>query len=76
MGSLGTTGLINILITLVFIVISWWALQTFKFDLFVKKHNSAQSKVLQILLSVALGHQVAQFFIDYLAWSLMLKQLL
>jgi uncharacterized integral membrane protein (TIGR02327 family) len=76
MGSLGTTGLINILVSLVSILVSWWALQVFKFDLFVKRQTSAQAKVLQILLSIALGHEVAKFFMDYLGWSLMLKELL
>lgn len=74
--SFGATGLINIVLSLIFIAVSWWAIQTFKFDLFVKDHKGPQAKVLQILLSIALGHGVARFFMDYLGWSLMLKQLL
>ncbi|HJV45989.1 MAG TPA: DUF1146 family protein [Bacillota bacterium] len=73
---MGANGLINILLSLVFITLSWWALQAFRFDLFVKDHKGAKSKVLQILAAVALGHSVAKFFMDYLGWSLMLKQLL
>lgn len=71
----GATGLINILLSLVFITLSWWAVQSFRLDLFVKDYKSPQAKVLQILVSVALGHSVAKFFMDYLGWSLMLKQL-
>ncbi|RXT04381.1 DUF1146 family protein [Ammoniphilus sp. CFH 90114] len=72
---LGSTGLINIFLSLIFISISWWAIQCFRLDLFVKDYKSAQVKALQILLSIALGHGVARFFMDYLGWSMMLKQL-
>lgn len=73
--NLGSTGLINIFLSLVFIWISWWAIQCFRLDLFVKDYKSPQVKALQILVSVALGHGVARFFMDYLGWSMMLKQL-
>ena len=72
---LGSTGLINIFLSLVFIALSWWAIQGFRFDLFCKDLKGPQTKVLQILVSIALGHSVARFFMDYLGWSLMLKQL-
>ncbi len=73
--SFGATGLINIILSLVFIALSWWAIQSFRFDLFFKDIKSPQTKILQIMLSIALGHSVAQFFMDYLGWSIMLKQL-
>lgn len=69
------SGMIYILIVLVCIALSWWGLQQFRFDLFVKNPRSIQSKLLQIFLSLALGYQVARFFIDYFNWSAMLKGL-
>jgi len=74
--SLGTTGLINIVISLIFIALSWWAIQAFRLDVFVKNYKSPQTKVLMMLLSIALGHGVARFFMDYLGWSIMLNQLM
>lgn len=71
-----TIAVINILISIVFIALSWWALQAFRFDLFVVKPDSAQAKLLQILLAIFIGYGVARFFMDYLGWSLMLKELL
>lgn len=73
--SMGVTGLVNIVVSLALIALSWWALQSFRFDLFVKDHKSSQAKLLQILLSLALGHGVARFFMDYLGWSSMLRYL-
>ncbi|MFY0544210.1 DUF1146 family protein [Brevibacillus sp. H7] len=69
------SAVLNIVLSVVFIGVSWWALQAFRFDLFVKKPDSAQAKLLQILLSIFIGYGVARFFMEYLGWSLMLKDL-
>ncbi|WP_134683439.1 DUF1146 family protein [Brevibacillus migulae] len=67
--------LITIVVSILCIGLSWWALQAFRFDLFTKKVDSAQSKLLQILLSIFIGHGVAQFFLEYLSSSLLLGNL-
>jgi len=67
--------LLNIVITILAIGLSWWALQAFRFDLFVKKPDSAQAKLLQIFLSIFLGNGVARFFMEYLSSSLLLRDL-
>lgn len=71
--TLGVTAIFNMLLTLVLIFFSWWALQAFKFDLFIRNVNSPQAKILQLLLAVFIGHGVANFFIQYLNWTTMLK---
>jgi len=68
-------GAVNIIITLLCIWASWWALQSFRFDVFVRDPKGARAKVLLILFSVMLGHAAARFVIDYLEWSLTLKGL-
>jgi uncharacterized integral membrane protein (TIGR02327 family) len=65
--------IVYIVIYLLCIALSWWALQEFRFDLFLKKPRSAAAKLLQILLSIALGHLVASFFVQYLNLSMGLK---
>jgi len=74
--SMGLNGLLNIFIVLLCIAVSWWALQELQLEKMLKKPKSVQSKVLQILLSVALGYQIAKFFIDYFLWSSLLKGML
>jgi uncharacterized integral membrane protein (TIGR02327 family) len=71
--SFGQQALVHIMIHLIFLVVTWWALQAFKFDLFVKNINSAQSKTLMILLTIAISYLVSSFFLDYLNMSTMLK---
>ncbi len=72
---LGYTGLIGILISITCIAITWWALQIFRFDLFTYNPKSPQAKALQIILSIIIGYQLAQFLIDYLGWSMNIKNL-
>ncbi|WP_202079587.1 DUF1146 family protein [Caldalkalibacillus salinus] len=69
MASIGFTALLNMVLTIVLIVVSWWALQTVRFDLFLTSVSNAQAKILHVLLAVWIGHGVAQFFIAYIDWT-------
>jgi len=71
--SVGFIGLTYLVIVLSCIVVSWWVLQTFRFDAFCRNPKGIQAKLLQILLSIALGYQVAKFIMDYIQWSMQLK---
>ncbi|AOZ93210.1 DUF1146 family protein [Paenibacillus crassostreae] len=66
-------GLVSIVISLICIWLSWWALQNLKLDLLIRNPQGAQGKLLQVLLSIVLGRFVAGFILDYLNWSQMLK---
>jgi uncharacterized integral membrane protein (TIGR02327 family) len=67
-------GMINIALSLICIGLSFWALQVFRFDLFISNPKGAQSKLLQIFLSIFIGHGVASFFMDYFGWTQLLQQ--
>jgi uncharacterized integral membrane protein (TIGR02327 family) len=67
--------LLNIVISITCIGLSWWGLQAVRFDIFTKKADSAQTKLLQILLSILIGNGVARFFMEYLSSSLLLGNL-
>lgn len=73
--SFGQQAILHIIVHILFIAITWWALQAFKFDLFVKNPQSAQAKTLMILLTIAISYLVSSFFLNYLNWSTMLKYL-
>lgn len=69
------TGVVNIVITVLCIWLAWWALQTFRFDVFMRDPKGARAKMLMVLISIVLGHAVARFVIDYLQWSMLLGNL-
>lgn len=68
-------GLLNILVYLLFIGLSWWTLQEVRFDVLLRRPKSPQSKLLQIFLSIALGYQLGNFFMSYLQYSLGLQRI-
>ncbi|GGH64611.1 putative integral membrane protein (TIGR02327 family) [Paenibacillus sp. JGP012] len=73
--TLSTNSLISMVVSLLCIAISWWALQNLKLDLVIRQPKGAQGRLLHLLLAIILGHAVAGFVIDYLSWTQMLKNL-
>lgn len=66
---LGWTGAVQMLITLLCITVTWWALQNVKLDLFIRHSQSLQSKMIHLIIAVLVGRAMAQFFIDYWGWT-------
>jgi uncharacterized integral membrane protein (TIGR02327 family) len=71
--SVGIGGLTGIIVSLICIAISWWALQNLKLDLIIRNPKGPQGKLLQLLLAVVLGHFVAAFVLDYWGYTQMLR---
>ncbi|MBR2565070.1 MAG: DUF1146 family protein [Paenibacillus sp.] len=73
--TLSANSLISMVVSLLCIAISWWALQNLKLDLVIRQPRGAQGRLLHLLLAIILGHAVAGFVIDYLSWTQMLRNL-
>ncbi|WP_413305350.1 DUF1146 family protein [Bacillus sp. 1P10SD] len=65
----GQLALVSILSHLVFIAISWWALQAIRLDKLIRPNHVFQARLLYILLAIFIGSSVSNFFLDYLQWS-------
>lgn len=72
----GQQAFISILSHLLFIGITWWALQALHFDKLLRVNRVIQARLLYILLTVAIGSSVSNFFLDYLLWSQQLPLLI
>ncbi|HET7657038.1 MAG TPA: DUF1146 family protein [Bacillales bacterium] len=72
---IGTQALLFLVVNLFFIVVTWWALQSFRFDLFFKDPNSARAKTMMLLITITIGSVVGNFFFHYLYQSLRLTYL-
>jgi|GEM_PF-878651 len=72
--SIGVNALINICLSLLCIVFSWQILINFRFEEWMRVKKPIYAKLLLIMLSIVLGHQLAMFFIDYLGWSRLISQ--
>jgi uncharacterized integral membrane protein (TIGR02327 family) len=72
----GQIAVLSILSHIVFISISWWALQSVRLDQLLKPNRVFQARLLYILLAIIIGSSVSNFFLDYLQWSQQLPLLL
>ncbi|RAK20424.1 putative integral membrane protein (TIGR02327 family) [Anoxybacillus vitaminiphilus] len=69
MESFGYQALVNILSHLVFIALTWWTLQGVHIEKILKPNRVVQARLFYILLTLAIGSTVSNFFLDYLSWS-------
>jgi uncharacterized integral membrane protein (TIGR02327 family) len=65
----GQIAVLSILSHLIFITISWWALQAIRLEKLLKPNHVFQARLLYILLAIFVGSSVSNFFLDYLQWS-------
>lgn len=72
---IGTQALLFLVVNLFFIVGTWWALQSFRFDVFFKNPNGSRAKVMMLLITITIGSIVGNFFFNYLYQSLRLNYL-
>ncbi|MRX74136.1 DUF1146 domain-containing protein [Bacillus lacus] len=69
MADFGQQALLSILVHLVFIFITWWALQAINIEKAIKRGRVVQTRVLLILVTIAIASLVSNFFLNYLLWS-------
>ncbi|KAB7671822.1 DUF1146 family protein [Bacillus sp. B1-b2] len=65
----GQEALLSIIIHIICIALSWWALQSLNFEKFLRKNRVFQARVLYVLLAIVIGSLVSEFLLNYLTWS-------
>ena len=65
----GQQALFGIMAYIFFIGITFYALQAFRLEQLFKKGKVFQIQLIYILLSIAVGSSVADFFINFSNWS-------
>lgn len=73
---LGIQAAINITSHLVFIVITWRALQSLRLDVLFKKHKEKEVRLFMMILTIVIASMLSHFFLDLLTWSRQLLYLL
>ncbi|WP_033827522.1 DUF1146 family protein [Bacillus andreraoultii] len=69
LSNVGVFSIFSMCTHLAFIALAWWALQALNFEKFIRKNRVTQGRLLFLLLAIALGSIVANFFLDYIMWS-------
>ncbi|SFC25743.1 conserved hypothetical integral membrane protein [Alkalibacterium subtropicum] len=57
--------LIDLVSHVFFVLVVFWAMQALKTDVLIKKHHIPQARILYIVISIAVGYSVSNFFIDF-----------
>lgn len=73
--TVGLYGLLQLAVYLLAIAIAWYALGSVRWDLFLRDYRGGPARMLRLILAIALGFVVGQFFLQYLSASLLLKYL-
>ncbi|MFT8872973.1 MAG: DUF1146 family protein [Sporolactobacillus sp.] len=71
----GFQALLALSVHLIFFIITWWALQSIKFERLFRRPGSLQARVAYLLIVIAVSYPVASFFQTYLNLSLALPQI-
>lgn len=69
----GLQGLFSIIVVILSILFVWMLLAEVAWDKLLKNRNSLKSRMLQIVIAVALGYQLSSFLLQYLGFSTMLQ---
>ena|GEM_PF-610542 len=65
MAGLGQQALISIIVNLVFIFLTWRALQALQIEKIIRKGRVVETRLLLILLTIAIASSVSNFFLNY-----------
>lgn len=69
MAEIGQQALLSIISHLFFLALTWWTLQGVQLEKLLKPNRVLQARVLYVLLTIAIGSTVSNFFLDYFLWS-------
>lgn len=67
--SIGFFSIISMLSHVLFIYITWIAMQSINFDYIVRKNKEKEARVLIIFLTIVIGTGVSNFVLNILQWS-------
>jgi len=63
----GIDAVIRIICHLMFMYVSFWAMQSLKIEQFFKVHYATQIRLLLVFFSIVVGYNVSSFFLEFIA---------
>lgn len=67
--ALAIQSVVSICSHLIFMVITWWALQAIDLEKFIRKSKVLQARALLIILTIVIGSGVSNFVLDYMLYA-------
>lgn len=69
----GSQAIAYMIVILASILLTWWALQAFRFDIFLREPRSFKARVLQLIIAVVIGYNLARFLMDYTHFASLMR---
>lgn len=69
MFSIGQFAVTGLLSHIVFIVITWYVMQSINFEPLLRKNKTTEARILLLFICIIIGTGVSRFFLDILQWS-------
>ncbi|MHA7967114.1 DUF1146 family protein [Paenibacillus sp. CAU 1782] len=69
----GVSGLFAITVELLAIVLSWVLIKEVKWEAIFRHPRNARARMCQVLIAIVFGHAIAQFFLQYMDYTAMLR---
>ena len=67
--SIGYFSIISMISHVIFIYITWMAMQSINIEYFIRKNRVTEARVLMIFITIAVGTTVSNFVLDIIHWS-------
>lgn len=66
--TIGYTALVSIISHIIFIYITWTAMQGINFEFFVRKDKIKEARILIVFIAIVIGSGVSHFVLDLIRW--------
>ena len=67
--SIGYFSIIGMISHIVFIYVTWMAIQAINIEPFIRKNRVTEARILIVFLTIVIGSSVSRFVLDIIQWS-------
>lgn len=72
----GAQAIAYLIVLLACILLAWWALTAFRLDAFLREPKSLRARMLQLIIAVVIGYNLAKFLMDYAHFASLMRWIL
>ncbi|MFC0301742.1 DUF1146 family protein [Virgibacillus soli] len=69
MFTIGQQAIISMLSHLIFIYVTWQAMQMINFEPIIRKGKVVEARIFFLFIAIVIGAGVSRFFLEFLQWS-------
>lgn len=67
--SIGSMAIVSMISHVIFIYITWMAMQGINFEPLVRKNHVVEARIIIIFITIVIGSSVSRFVLEIIQWS-------